>query len=259
MYLRPDHAENSIPALHRFIQDNPLGIFITTVASEQFPLIQCSHIPWTLDSGEGNNATTCGILRGHIARMNPQVKAMIMQLEPDPNNQSLDEEVSVVFNGQAQHYITPKFYTETKPSSGKVVPTWNYTAVQGWGRARLLWNSKLEETGHFLQRQITELSRSSEMGIMGYNGVEHQKPWEVSDAPHRYIEILKKNIVGIEIRLTRLEGKFKMSQEMPVGDRNGVVAGLAGLGSELGDELASLVEERSKIEDRRKQHHDRLQ
>ena len=247
MYLRAVHAELHTPSLRRFIIDNPLGLLITSLKSSSFPTIQCSHIPWVLDVADETSETELGKLRGHLARQNPHSKAMT---EAATNNE-FHEEVSVVFTGPTHHYLTPKFYTETKPQTGKVVPTWNYSAVQVYGKATIFYDSKAEETSSFLQKQITDLSQHAETAIMGYGG-SGEKPWQVTDAPERYVDLLKKNIVGIEIEITRLEGKYKMSQEMGIGDRQGVIDGFNALQTETGHEMAKTVQSRGELKDMKK-------
>lgn len=251
MYLRAVHAELHVPSLRRFIIENPLGLLITSLKSPTFPTIQCTHIPWVLDIEDNTSETELGILRGHLAKPNPHSKAMIeaVQAESDSKiNGRLTEEVSVIFNGPVHHYVTPKFYTETKPSTGKVVPTWNYSAVQAYGTATVFFDSKAKETGEFLQKQISDLSHHAETSIMGYVG-EEKKPWQVTDAPDRFIDLLKKNIIGIEIKVTRLEGKFKMSQEMKAADRQGVVEGFEALQTGVGRDMAKTVQARGELKD----------
>ncbi|KAK9365040.1 transcriptional regulator PAI 2-type [Lipomyces kononenkoae] len=254
MYLRPDHTESHIPVLQQFIRENPLGILTTAIESPLYPLIQSSHIPFVLDVPEPTDATySNGILRGHMAKQNPQAKALMEALvarkEQGINTLELSQEVLVLFNGPHHHYVTPKFYTETKPESGKVVPTWNYAAVQAYGKITVYCDSKSDETSDFLQKQIGELSQHAEISIMGYTGGDKQSPWEVSDAPVPYVEILKKNIIGIEIKIDRLQGKFKMSQEMGKGDREGVISGFDSLGTEVGKAMSRTVKERSELKD----------
>ncbi|KAL1977951.1 hypothetical protein VTN31DRAFT_810 [Thermomyces dupontii] len=252
MHLRRDHAEFDIPTLQRFIHDHPLGILTTAIKSSDYPsLIQSSHIPFILDVAEGSSSSSSpGVLRGHMAKQNPQAKALMAALAAKQAEQQtssaleLDDEVLVLFTA-TDHYITPKFYVQTKPDTGKVVPTWNYAAVQAYGKIRVFCDSKSEETSNFLQRQIEDLSQHAETAIMHFD-----EPWKVSDAPVPYIELLKKNIIGIEIKIERLEGKFKMSQEMSVGDRKGVVEGFEKLGTDIGKEMAKCVKERWEIKDR---------
>ncbi|KAJ9603339.1 hypothetical protein H2200_012117 [Cladophialophora chaetospira] len=248
MYLRAVHAEFNIPALRRFIHENPFGLLITSLpnSASNFPTIQATHIPWLIDVKDQSSETELGILRGHLAKPNPHAKAMSEAL--GQSNGRLKEEVSVMFTGAAHHYVTPKFYTETKPATGKVVPTWNYSAVQAYGIATIYWNNKDPATGEFLQKQISDLSRHSEMEVMG-----HAKPWSVDDAPESYIELLRKNIIGVEVEITRLEGKWKMSQELvKEGDREGVIQGFEALDSEVGHKMARTVCERAKLKEEQK-------
>lgn len=147
--------------------------------------------------------------------------------------------------------MTPKFYTETKPANGKVVPTWNYAAAQVYGKARIYYENN-EETSSFLGKAISDLTDHNERNTMGCTGGERPSQWKVSDAPEKYVELLKRNIIGIEIEVTKLEGKFKMSQEMGEGDREGVIKGFEGLGTEVGDEIARVVKERGELKDQKK-------
>lgn len=267
MYLRAAHAETSIPFLHQFIRDNPLGILTTAIKSESYPFIQSSHIPFLLDvpdpSSADGSASSTGVLRGHMARQNPQAKALMDALaqqnqaqaqgqgqeheqgqeqERPPETVELTDEVLILFNGPHHHYVTPKFYRETKPETGKVAPTWNYSAVQAYGKIRLYSDSpsKSATTSGYLQKQVEELSQFAEKGIMGF-----QKPWTVAEAPDSYVQLLKKNIIGVEVRIERLQGKVKMSQELKEGDREGVIEGFEKLGTDVGDGIARTVRERS--------------
>lgn len=247
MYLRAVHTETSIATLRHLIRSNPLGVLTTAVPSKRFPFILSSHIPWILDVEDESSETDLGTLRGHLARANPQSKTMIENLEADSksNGSFLEDEVLVLFTATAHHYVTPKFYTETKPDTGKVVPTWNYAAAQAYGKARIFFDSKSPDTGAFLSKQIHDLSQHAEKSVMGYDGENGREgPWKVGDAPEKYIELLKKSIIGIEIKLERLEGKFKMSQESTQGDCEGVIKGFEALGSDVGDKIAALVKER---------------
>lgn len=250
MYLRAAHAELNIPSLHKFIRENPLGIIISSLQSPNFPTLQCSHIPWVLDVTDENSDTDLGKLRGHLAKPNPQSKALTEAVQAhSPSNGPLEQEVLILFNGPAHAYVTPKFYVDTKPSTGKVVPTWNYSAVQAYGKAKIYFDSKNEETGSFLQKQIGDLSKHSEESVMNFTGGSRPSPWQVSDAPVSYVELLKKNIIGIEIDITRLEGKYKMSQEMGKADREGVIKGFDALETDVGRKIAHTVEERGALKD----------
>jgi len=250
MYLRAVHAEFDIPTLRNFIRDNPLGILITALESSTFPTIQCTHLPWILDVTDEQSKTELGKLRGHIAKPNPHSKAIVEAVQAHtPSNGSLEQEVSVLFNGPVDSYVTPKFYVETKPDTGKVVPTWNYSAIQVYGKATFFFDTRNEDTGFFLRKQISDLTKQSEETLMNYTKGENLSAWEVSDAPPSFIELLKKNIMGIEIDIDRLEGKFKMNQEMGKGDREGVVQGFKAFETEDGLKMARTVEERGALKD----------
>jgi transcriptional regulator len=253
MYLRSGHAETSIPILRDLIRSNPLGVLTTAIPSSTQPLIQATHLPWVLDVQDESSETELGVLRGHLARQNPQSKTMIESVSSSSSSSGsadanvLEQDVLVLFTAAPAHYVTPKFYTETKPSTGKVVPTWNYAAVQVYGKAKIFYDSHADETAEFLMRQISDLSDHAETSVMDYTG-QNGRPsqWKVTDAPDRYIELLRKNIIGIEITISKLEGKFKMSQEMRKGDRDGVVAGFAALGTETAKAVSEIVKERSE-------------
>lgn len=257
MYLRAVHAEHHIPTLHAFIRANPLGILTTAIDSAGHPFLQSSHIPWLLDVPDGPSETDLGKLRGHMARANPQVKAMIAELtssaaassstpgadsESRTQTRTLSRDVLVLFNGPVHHYVTPKFYTETKPSTGKVVPTWDYAAVQVYGRATVYFDTKDPETDAFLSRSLRDLSQLAEREIMGY-----EVPWKVEDAPESYTELLKKAIVGVEIEITEMGGKWKMSQELSSGDRQGTVEGFERMDSDVGRYMAETIRERAEL------------
>ncbi|KAG9194219.1 hypothetical protein G6011_04254 [Alternaria panax] len=248
MYLRAVHAEKDIARLQQFIRVNPLGILTTAVESKSFPFLHSSHIPFVLDTEYTIDSVHLGVLRGHLARANPQAKTLIEHLQSQNKDEKTDtvqtvsRDVMILFNGPAHHYVTPKFYKETKPTTGKVVPTWNYSAVQVYGRASVFYDTKAAATGEFLDKQIRDLSLQSERDIMGY-----EKPWQVEDAPTSYIELLKKAIIGIQIEITDIGGKYKMSQEMGSGDQQGVIDGFKAMRSDIGAEIAKTVEQRGNV------------
>lgn len=250
MYLRAVHAEKHLPTLRALIRANPLGIFTTAIDSPNFPFLQSSHIPWILDVQDEDSETELGVLRGHMARANPQAKSLIEHLSAGNSGtpsttgpRKLERDVMVLFNGPAHHYVTPKFYVDTKPATGKVVPTWNYAAVQVYGKLSVYYDTKDQSTDMFLSKAIADLSQLAETQIMGY-----EKPWQVGDAPGNYIDLLKKAIIGIEIEITDMGGKWKMSQEMKGGDSQGVEDGFEALGTEEGKKIAEMVRTRRKGE-----------
>lgn len=278
MHLAPSHAVLDVPTLHAFIKQHPLGLITTSLPSEDYPTLQSSHIPWVLDSetsappetDESKSSESLGVLRGHIALKNPQGAAMV---EAFSNNQTpcipgafptdepratedtdhiLPGEVLIVFTSPVDHYISANFYTDKKPS-GRVAPTWNYAAVQVYGRARI-YHAQDAQTETFLRRQLDDLAKFSEEGIMGFkaeassglgsgaeiNGSAPQA-WKVSDAPPDYIAALLTKIIGMRIEITRIEGRFKVSQEKGPGDRSGVVEGLEGMGRPMANNMAEFV------------------
>ena len=263
MYLRAAHAEVHLPPLLALIQANPLGLITTAIPSSNHPLIQHTNIPWLLDpptnlddlipSTDGTGPVKTPItglinckLRGHMARANPHAKALIEAV--GGGNGMVDNEVTVLFTQPAaQHYMTPQWYTLTKPDTGKVVPTWNYVSVEVRGRLRVYGDSKNPETDTYLQQQVEDLTALAEGSVMA-EMQRDGKGWEVSDAPSPYIEIMKKAIMGVEVLVESVVGKWKMSQELKEGDREGVLLGLRGIegGGGRTGAVADLVETRSR-------------
>ena len=127
--------------------------------------------------------------------------------------------------------MTPSWYA-TKRETGKVVPTWNYVTVHAWGRPQVI------EDAAWLRRQLDDLTLLKEGA--------RPAPWAVDDAPAPYVAAQIKGIVGVEIPIDRIEGKWKVSQNRPEVDRAGVVAGLRD-GDEQAEIMAALVAERGKL------------
>lgn len=252
MYLRPAHADLHFPTLYKFIRTNPLGIFTTAISSPTYPTIQSSHIPWILDISPEDEESDPpkAILRGHMARANPQTKALIEAATAAGSN-VLSEDIMILFNGPVHHYVTPKFYVQTKPATGKVVPTWNYSAVQVYGKATIHFDTSLPSTGEFISTAISDLSKQSEEEIFGYNGKDGApEAWTVNESPETYVNLLKKAIIGVEVEVKSIAGKFKMSQELAQGDRQGVLDGFEKLGTDEGNEIARTVRERGELKDK---------
>ena len=254
MYLRAIHAEPHIPTLRRLIQQTPLGILITaydpstlskpiSTGPENPPArIHTTHLPWVLEVEDEGSEVELGTLKAHMARQNPQSKVLLDLVGRSGSSELEREEVCVIFTSPADHYISPSFYVESKPRDGKVVPTWDYASVAAYGYLKV-HGDKSEETSQYLDTQLDELTDQSErkFGPAGPEGTG----WKVDEAPKGYTEQLKRAIIGIELKVTRLEGKWKMSQESGVKDRQGVVDGLRGLGGGKAEEVARVVEERS--------------
>jgi transcriptional regulator len=209
MYQPPHHVETDLGVLHALIKTHPLGLLIS--AGPEGPV--ANPLPFLLDQGVGQN----GRLRAHLARANPQWRLIADNPEMP---------VLVVFQG-ADSYITPSWY-ETKRETGKVVPTWNYAIVQARGTARTV-----EDSG-WIAGQIAELTAMQE--------APRPEPWQVSDAPEAYIASQIKGIVGLEIDIAAISGKWKVSQNRPVADRAGVAEGLESAADDsASQEMAQLV------------------
>ncbi|GAB1210168.1 hypothetical protein APSETT445_008958 [Aspergillus pseudonomiae] len=243
MYSQPVYAETETEALYDFIRVNPLGVLTTAIPSDLYPLLQSTHIPWILDPPNPANGTTKARLRGHIARQNPQSKAITASLTTSNSlsGSCLSQEVMILFTSPHHHYVTPKFYTETKPVTGKVAPTWNYSTVQVYGTAAVYFDPEEQATGAFLDAQLRDLSAHCEGQVMGFEGEE---AWRVDEAPEGYLRVLKRNIVGLSVEIDRIEGKVKMSQERKRGDREGVIKGFEALGTDTAKEVARLVRQK---------------
>jgi transcriptional regulator len=188
----PDHFRESRPeVLGAFITQHPLATLIANTDQG----LTANHLPllWN-DAAEGS-----GALRGHIARANSLWRVV-----------QAGSSVLAVFTG-AQHYISPAWYP-SKLTDGKAVPTWNYAAVHVRGSIRFI------EDALWL-RQLVEALTDVHEG----NRAER---WHVSDAPANYIDSMLRAIVGFEINITGIEGKFKGSQNRSLADRTSVAGKL---------------------------------
>jgi transcriptional regulator len=208
MYQPPHFREDRIEVQHALIRDYPLGLLVTAGPSG----LMANPVPFLIDA-EGSEL---GVLRCHLARANPQWRELAAL-----------EECMAVFQGP-EAYVTPSWYA-TKRESGRVVPTWNYATVHIWGRPRVV------EEPEWLYAQIDALTQLQEG--------RRTSPWSVSDAPADYLNAQMRGIVGVELPISRIEGKWKVSQNRPAHDRAGVVEGL--LGEERAARMAGLVAERS--------------
>jgi transcriptional regulator len=211
MYQPAAFREERLENLHALIRAHPLATLITAGAGG----LIANLVPFILaDTGDK------GTLRAHIAKANDQLDAL-----------RAGAETLVVFHGP-EAYITPSWYA-SKKEHGRVVPTWNYAVVQVRGTPRVI------DDAAWLRTQISALTSSQES--------KRFEPWNVTDAPAPYIEGQMKAIIGIEIPITSIEGKWKVSQNRPAADRQGVYEGLQ---EESGnDEMAKLVAEKSRDTD----------
>jgi transcriptional regulator len=191
MYVPKHFEETRIEVLHALMRRHPLGALVATTPQG----LDASHIPFEIDP----EPAPYGTLRCHVARANPLWQTL-----------STTPETLVIFQGQ-DAYISPSWYV-AKQEHGKVVPTWNYAVVHAHGRARVVHEAD------WLRALVTALTDRHEEG--------RADRWRVTDAPAEYVEKMLGAIVGIEIPVTRLIGKWKMSQNRSSADRRSVVLGL---------------------------------
>lgn len=210
MYIPAHFEETQIEILHQLIRNHPLGTLVTLSSDG----LNANHIPLELDL----EPTPFGTLRGHVARANPVWRDF---------NQ--DVEALVIFQGANSH-ITPSWYA-TKKETGKVVPTWNYAVVHAYGSLKII-----DDTA-WLRGLVERLTTQHEAAKAA--------PWKVSDAPENYIEPLLRAIVGIEILITKISGKWKVSQNQPQANRTGVIEGLREIADDNASVMAAMIEKPS--------------
>jgi transcriptional regulator len=191
MYQPPHFREDRLEIQHGLIRSQPLAALVSTGEGG----LIANHIPMVLDA----DASEFGTLRCHLARANPQWRDF-----------AAGGEALVIFQGP-QAYVTPSWY-ETKRETHKVVPTWNYAVVHAWGTPRVI------EDAAWLADQIAALTHAHE--------APRPEPWAVSDAPEAFVAAQIRGIVGVEIPIRRIEGKWKVSQNRPAADRTGVALGI---------------------------------
>lgn len=206
MYMPPAFREDRPEVLRDLIRTHPLATLVTAGTGG----LIANLVPFILVTTSRGD-----VLRAHMARANEQLA-------------SLREggEALVIFQGP-EAYVTPSWYP-TKKEQGKVVPTWNYAVVQVWGTPRVI------DDPEWLLDQIMQLTESQESG--------RPDPWAVTDAPDAYIAAQLRAIAGLEIPVSRIEGKWKASQNQPEANRQGVVQGLRESAAEA---MAKIVEERA--------------
>jgi transcriptional regulator len=190
MYIPKANEETRPEVIHQLMESHPLASLVTMGASGLF----ATHLPLLIDPGGPH-----GILHGHISRANKQWRDF-----------TPDIEALAIFSGP-QHYITPNWYPE-KSADGKVVPTWNYAVVHAYGPLTIIE----DPTG--LRAHLQALTTRHE--------ATSTTPWHITDAPHDYIASQIKGIVGLEISICRLEGKWKVSQNKSTPTRLAIERGL---------------------------------
>jgi len=205
MYVPKHFSESCVNVMHELIRKEPLG---TLVVHQDGELV-ANHIPFIIHTDKG----AYGTLHGHVAITNPIVNVV-------------DVKVLVVFTG-VDMYITPSWYDKER-ENGEVVPTWNYVAVHASGTMKLIRDAA------WLRNQLEQL--------VDVNESQFEHKWKISDAPEQFVDALAKGIVGIEIEIEKLEGKWKVSQNQPEYNRVGVIEALRQRNGNGDREMADLIE-----------------
>jgi transcriptional regulator len=206
MYIPKFNEETRPEVMHGLIRSHPLATLVTMNGEG----LIATHLPMLFEPADGPHGT----LRAHLARGNSQWKDF-----------SADVDALAIFAG-SEHYITPAWYPE-KAQDGKVVPTWNYAVVHAYGPLRIV------EDAAWLLAHVRALTERHEGGFA--------EPWSVDDAPAEYVAGLTRGIVGVELPVRRMEGKWKVSQNKSKETRESVAQGLAGLESPAALAMGALV------------------
>jgi transcriptional regulator len=209
MYIPKHFEETQLQTLHALIKAHPFATLVTLADGE----LTANHVPMLLDAAAGE----LGTLRCHVARANPLWKHL-----------AAASGALIVFQGP-EAYISPSWYP-TKREHGKAVPTWNYAVVHAQGEARAI------DDRDWLLAHVTEMSNLHE--------ATEPAPWNISDAPADFIDSMVRAIVGIEIPIAKLSGKWKVSQNRPAVDKPAIAAALKARGGDGARAMAALVEEK---------------
>jgi transcriptional regulator len=186
MYLPKHFVADDQDLLAQLIKEYPLATLVGSLNNQ----LEVNHLPLMLSPDKKK-------LHGHIARMNPLMKIA----------QSSETAVTAIFHGP-NAYVTPAWYP-SKKESGKVVPTWNYAVVHAQGHIKLI------EDAQWLRNHVSQMTNIHEP--------IYQSNWKLDDAPEDYVQTMLKAIIGIEIEVESLVGKFKLSQNRPPEDYDAVV------------------------------------
>jgi transcriptional regulator len=208
VYLPSHFAETRLEVLHGLIAAHPLGALVVATPGG----LDANHIPFEVDP----EPAPFGTLSGHIARANPLWR-----------DAQRDADALVIFQGPST-YVSPAWYP-AKSETGRVVPTWNYAVVHAHGPLRFI------DDRAWLRRFVERLTNRHE--------ASRPEPWQVTDAPAEYVERQLGAIIGLEIPVRRLVGKWKVSQNRSAADRAGVIDALSREGDQTGQAMARLVRE----------------
>ena len=198
MYVPAHFDESRTEVLHALIAQHPFGILVTHGRSG----LDANHVPFALDAGAGR----LGVLNAHVARANP-----VWQDVAD------GDEVLVVFRpGHA--YVSPNWYP-SKHETHRQVPTWNYVVVHAHGRIAI------RDDERYVRSVVARLTRTHEAG--------QPRPWKMGDSPPEFIDTMLRAVVGVQVEITRLVGKAKLSQNKEPRDLLGAAQALKAQGEHL--------------------------
>jgi transcriptional regulator len=211
MYIPRHNQEKRVAVMQALMVSHPLATLVTLGAQGLF----ASHIPMVFD----NDGSEFGVLKAHVSRANAQWRDFTPAVD-----------ALAIFAGH-QHYVSPSWYSENGEHAQEV-PTWNYAVVHAYAPLKVI------EDRQWLLAHVNRLTNIHESGF--------PVPWRVSDAPEDFIASLLKGIVGLELPIQRLEGKWKVSQNRTETERQGVIDGLTRLNTPESLAMKDLVEERGK-------------
>ena len=206
MYLPKHFEETDVAVLHRLVAAHPLGTLVTMTPRG----LDANHIPFLVQP----DPAPYGTLHGHVARANP------LWRDADTNVDAL-----IIFHGP-EAYVSPSWYP-TKRDTAEVVPTWNYVVVHAHGRLRFI------DDAAWVRAHVEALTNGHER--------TRQEPWKVTDAPADFVARLVGALIGLELEINRLVGKWKVSQNRSPRDRAGVIEGLLREGSEAAADMAESI------------------
>jgi transcriptional regulator len=202
MYIPEHFREDDTATLQEFIREHSFGVLVTRGDDAPF----ATHLPFLFEAGRGSY----GMLSAHVARANPQWRSF-----------ASEDEALVIFQG-AHAYVSPSWYDVALS-----VPTWNYAAVHAYGIPRII------EDSQFLYTQLKTLIETHES--------QFERPWTF-ELPQDYIEKMMRGVVGFTLEITRLEGKFKMSQNRTPAERDKVIAALQYQHKDVAEIMTNLKE-----------------
>lgn len=206
MYIPKHFEQPDVGVMQELITACPFSTLVTLGPNG----LSANHVPMLLHK----NPAPYGTLAGHVARANPVWREV-----------RHDYDALVIFQGP-DSYITPSWYP-TKKETGRTVPTWNYVIVHAYGSLRVI------DDPQWKRAHVEELTNRHESIFA--------EPWAVSDAPEDFIEAMLTGIVGTEISIERLVGKWKLGQNRLQPDRDGIISGLQNLGTPAALEMIDMI------------------